>query len=332
MVNNAIYNNPPYANGRLADIHITEDGSDYYYAYCAFSGFMAILILGLARRKRRTDRIFYYLCATINIMMCLSYYAMGSNLGMTPIDVEFHRTWPRVRGDAREIFWVRYVQWFINTPLILSILLLPTSLPAPKFLFTLFLNQTMIIMGLVGAVTSTKYKWGFFGFGCAALFYVLFTLLFSARKHARRHGKEVTRIYMIGIIYQFILWICYPICWGVSDGGNVIAPDSEAVYYGILDILAVPFFSIMVLILTRKLDLAALGLRSHDYDDEIGEIVVGHEKKRGATGPMLGPIRRSSSSIARGGPEVLDHPQHTHGNNTTGGLDVGNNTGNATAV
>lgn len=164
---------------------------------------MALLILGLARMKRRTDRIFYYLCATISefplllnyafripnhgnkidVMMCISYYTMGSNLGMTPVSVEFNRGTPRVRGDFREIFWVRYVQWlvstscshenglelikvscnrFINTPLILSIMLLPASLPAPKFLFTIFLNQTMIIMGLVGAVTSTTYKWGLF--------------------------------------------------------------------------------------------------------------------------------------------------------------------------
>lgn len=50
-----------------------------------------------------------------DVMMCLSYYAMGSNLGMTPISVEFKHSpaAPRVEGFAREIFWVRYVQWYV---------------------------------------------------------------------------------------------------------------------------------------------------------------------------------------------------------------------------
>lgn len=139
---------------------------------------------------------------------------------------------------------------------------------------------------------------------------------------------------MICILYQLILWICYPICWGVSEGGNIIAPDSEAVYYGILDILAVPFFSILVLLLTRKLDLGLLGLRSRDYDDEYvvrGEKHAVHHHN-GAGGPMLGPERRrSSSSSARArGVGTMDHAAaHNHGTTTTtngGVVDAGNNT------
>jgi bacteriorhodopsin len=38
-------------------------------------------------------------------------------------------------------------------------------------------------------------------------------------------------------LYFTTMWLLYPIAWGVSEGGNVIPPDSEAVFYGVLDIM-----------------------------------------------------------------------------------------------
>lgn len=75
-------------------------------------GFTGIVIIGLSLTKRRTDRLFFYLCATVNVTASIAYYSMGSNLGMTPIEVEFQRGSARVRGNAREVFWVRYVDWY----------------------------------------------------------------------------------------------------------------------------------------------------------------------------------------------------------------------------
>ena len=57
----------------------------------------------------------------------------------------------------------------------------------------------------------------------------------------------------------------YPIAWGVCEGGNVIAPDSEAVFYGILDLLAKPVFGALLIWAHRGIDPATLGLRLADY-------------------------------------------------------------------
>jgi hypothetical protein len=32
--------------------------------------------------------------------------------------------------------------------------------------------------------------------------------------------------------YLSFIWMLYPICWGVSDGGNVISPLKEMIFYG----------------------------------------------------------------------------------------------------
>lgn len=57
---------------------------------------------------------------------------------------------------------------------------------------------------------------------------------------------------------------------------NVIAPDSEAVFYGVLDFLAKPVFGALLLWGHRNIDPARLGLQIRDYNDD----TMVHEKRR----------------------------------------------------
>lgn len=76
-----------------------------------WAGFVGIVMIGCSLTKHRTDRLFFYLTAAINVTASIAYYTMGSNLGFTPIAVEFRRSDSHVSGLQREIFWVRYVDW-----------------------------------------------------------------------------------------------------------------------------------------------------------------------------------------------------------------------------
>lgn len=124
----------------------------------------------------------------------------------------------------------------------------------------------MIICGLVGALVKSSYKWGYFVFGCAAFFAVIWTLTYTGRKHANFLGDDVGRVYTMTSVWTIFLWFIYPIAWGVSEGGNVIHPDSEAVFYGILDILAKPVFGALLLFGHRNIAPARLGLSVRDYN------------------------------------------------------------------
>ena len=126
------------------------------------SGFV---FLGLAFRKNRRDRIFHYITAAVVFVAAIAYFTMGSNLGFTPIQVEFQRSDPKVRGNFREIFYVRYIDWFITTPLLLMDLLLTAGMPWPTLLWVILVDEIMIVTGLVGALVESSYKWGYFAFG-----------------------------------------------------------------------------------------------------------------------------------------------------------------------
>jgi len=144
----------------------------------------------------------------------------------------------------------------------------------------------MIVTGLVGALVRSRYKWGYFAFGCAALFYILYQLAWEARRHANALGKDIGRTFLICGSLTSLLWLLYPVAWGVCEGGNLIAPDSEAVFYGVLDFLAKPIFGALLIwgefsscvkhqnaranrfAGHRNIDPGRLGLRIRDYDED----------------------------------------------------------------
>ena len=184
-------------------------------------------------------------------------------------------------AGTREIFYVRYIDWTITTPLLLLDLLLTAGLPTPTIAITILADEVMIICGLVGALTSTSYKWGYWLFGMLAFFYVVYTLVLDGRKHAKALGPNVNKVYNACGVLTIFLWFLYPIAWGLAEGGNVIHPDSEAIFYGILDVFAKPVFGAMLIIGHKNITPAELGLNIRDITD-----TSVHEKNTGtgATG------------------------------------------------
>lgn len=61
----------------------------------------------------------------------------------------------------------------------------------------------------------------------------------------------------------------YPVSWGLCEGGNVITPDDEAVFYGCLDFCAKPIFSILLLWGHWNIEPSRLGLRIASADELI---------------------------------------------------------------
>lgn len=252
--------------GQQSDLAITSHGSDWYFAVCALMGVSTLVFMGLALRKPYSERIFHYITAAITATACIAYFSMGSNLGQVPIQAEFIRPGSSQVSAAgtREIFYARYIDWAITTPLLLLDLLLTAGLPTSTILATIFADEVMIVTGLIGALTQTSYKWGYWTFGMVALFYIAYNLIIVGRAHANAIGGAPRKTYFrLGVFLTF-LWFIYPIAWGVSEGGNVVHPDSEAIFYGVLDVLAKPIWGALLIWGHRNIMPSQLGLRIRD--------------------------------------------------------------------
>lgn len=99
-----------------ADIRITSHGSYVYWAITAVMIFATMCFLGLSFRVPRSKRVFHYITAAITMTASIAYFTMASNLGYAAIIQEFQRGDPLVRGVYREIFYVRYIDWVVTTP------------------------------------------------------------------------------------------------------------------------------------------------------------------------------------------------------------------------
>ncbi|ORX41179.1 hypothetical protein BD324DRAFT_640780 [Kockovaella imperatae] len=292
--NHAIDTNPP--NG--TDIHITRRGSSWLWAVFSIMAVSDLIIIGWHFMVPRGQRVFHQLAAIILTTASIAYFAMASDLGFAAITTEFSgHGFPA--GTYRQIW---YIDWVITTPALLLELVLASALPLSDIITLIFFDLVMIITGLIGALVPSRYKFGFFAFGCAALFYIWWALLGPARTSARTIGAPFKRSLTISAAYLSFIWLLYPIAWGVSDGGNVISPDSEMVFYGILDLLAKPVFCFLHLWQLSRLALTLLQLRSGKFSAYASDTTTLHNEKvghhgAGTTGVTAGPGRHSDATV-----------------------------------
>ncbi|ROV88105.1 hypothetical protein VSDG_09386 [Cytospora chrysosperma] len=304
-----------------ANLNITTRGSDWLFTVCAIMGVSTLIFMGLAMTKPRTHRLFHYITAGITAVACIAYWSMGSGLGQTPIQAEFVRPGSSkvFAAGTREIFYVRYIDWFVTTPLLLTDLLLTAGLPWPTILITILADEIMIVCGLVGALTKTSYKWGYWVFGMFAFFFVIYELVFDGRRHANALGGSVKRTFLHCGVLTIFLWFLYPIAWGLAEGGNVIHPDSEAIFYGILDILAKPVFGMLLVFGHNTIDPLQLGLAIREPG---GHVHAGEKSHFDHAGPAVAANNGATNhgSINNGVTNNgIGHNGITHNGNTNNG-------------
>lgn len=166
------------------------------------------------------------------------------------------------------------VDWVITTPALLLELVLASGLPLSDIITLCFFDLVMIITGLIGALVVSSYKWAYFTFGDVALVYIWFVLFGPARSSAGAISAAHQKSFTSSAALLSFLWLLYPIAWGLADGGNVISPDSEMVFYGILDFIAKPVFCFFHLWQLSKLDLTMLQLHSGKFS--VGQVGDGN--------------------------------------------------------
>ena len=216
-------NQAVFVNPSNADIHLNRWGSswDWMIFTVMVASLFLVLVIGAIRRHTAVHALYAAVLAT----SVLAYFSMASNLGATPIPVEF-RGGPGV--VTRQIFFARHVEWIITTPLLVLSLLLLTTFTLSHIFTACFAMVLATTAALLASLTPSKYKFGYFVLGIAALVYVLVTFV----RGIRRAVSGYTASYTFGIAWLTGLFLLYPICWGVSEGGNVIGVNAEVCSIG----------------------------------------------------------------------------------------------------
>ncbi|MCW3039922.1 MAG: hypothetical protein JWM31_1827 [Solirubrobacterales bacterium] len=190
------------------------------------------------------------------LLAATSYLAMSQGLGIVEV-------------GGREVYFARYLDWVITTPLLL-LGLITLALPSitshgqsrdrtALVASILGADVLMVVTGLVGVLASDKgARYLFFAVGClffAGVVYALWVPLYTAAKQAgnRDAYRRLTSI-LTG------LWCIYPVFWLLgTEGSGTLGLTTEVGLYAIVDVTAKVGFGLLLVSAVRTFRHAPAG-------------------------------------------------------------------------
>lgn len=229
----------------------SETGFRALWVVCILMALASIAFFVMAARVPVQKRLFHVITAFITSIAFISYFAMATGDGLSWHSSVVNTTKSGVVEDIvkRQVFYARYVDWALTTPLLLLDLALIAGLNGSDIIITVFADLVMVLTGLFAAFGSTPTQvWGWYTIACVAFLVIVWQIGFNGR-HAVANKDAKTKAFVGGIsLFTLVLWTAYPIVWGVADGARRVSVDTEIIAYAVLDVLAKPVFGFWLLL------------------------------------------------------------------------------------
>ena len=189
------------------------------------------------------------------------------------------------RGGSRQIFYPKFILWAVSFPTYVLSLGLLSGVSWTTIVYHVFLSWIWILGYLTSSFTVSNYKWGFYAFSTIAWIFLATGTLTEGLRHAKRVG--VSRDYLILAGWVNLLWLQYPLAFGLTDAGNRIGVVGGFIWFGILDVLMIPVSTIAILAFSRRWDYGRLNIAFTQYG-RVKTTPGTFPEKEAATGPAGG--------------------------------------------
>ncbi len=143
------------------------------------------------------------------------------------------------------------------------------------------------------------------------MFGVFWELAIVGRRSAKLLGDDVHKSFVRCGVLTLVIWLLYPVAWGLCEGGNVITPNDEAVFYGCLDLIAKPVFSFALIWSHWNIAPERLGLRIMDPEELMTIRQKKHDEKE-KNGNGVGGVANGN-----GHTNGNMHPEYDNGTGNT---------------
>ncbi|KAI6955359.1 hypothetical protein KC321_g15807, partial [Hortaea werneckii] len=115
----------------------------------------SVVFSGMSWSVPMSKRLYHVITTLITITAALSYFAMASGHGASyhhVVERESHKHVPDTTHDIyREVYYARYIDWSITTPLLLLDLCLLAGMNGGSILIAIVADLIMILTGLFAA-------------------------------------------------------------------------------------------------------------------------------------------------------------------------------------
>merc|ERR1712225_190309 len=222
---------------------------------------------------------FYYLAFRVPVQKRLFHVITALITTFAHIVVkEAHKHTPdTVEHIFRQVFWARYVDWALTTPLLLLDLAFLAGMNGANITVTIVADLIMVLLGLFAAFGRTDgQKWGYYTIACIAYLVIVYQLAVPGRRAVAAKSNSTAKLFASIGGFTLILWTLYPVVWGIGDGARKWSVDAEIIAYAVLDVLAKPVFGFWLLFAHAKNASAIDGFWAHGLNNE-GSLRVGDD-------------------------------------------------------
>jgi bacteriorhodopsin len=173
-----------------------------------------------ALTREQQKRLFHLLTTFITAIATLSYFAQatgsGSSFSHHFVIVDHQHGLPTTLEHVfRQVFWARYVDWALTTPLILLNLAFLAGLDGSNILVALFADLAMVVTGLFFAYARTEApRWGWYAMSCVAYLVVVHQLVVPGRRAVLNKDRKIGKIFALIGGFTVVVWALYPVVWG----------------------------------------------------------------------------------------------------------------------
>jgi len=252
---------------------IDDSGSITLWVVFVIMLLSTITFAFMAWKQPVQKRLFHVLTTLITTFATISYFAMATGDGNAfkhIIVKETHNHTPdTIEHVFRQVFWARYIDWSLTTPLLLLDLAFLAGLNGANIFVTIVADLIMVLLGLFAAYGhGDGQKWGYYTMAIIAYLVVVYQLVVPGRRAVSAKHDSTAKLFASIGGFTLILWTLYPIVWAIGDGARKMSVDSEIIAYAVLDVLAKPVFGFWLLFAHGKSIASIDGFWSHGLNHE----------------------------------------------------------------
>ena len=205
-------------------------------------GVTTVVFVLMAFKAAPEKRKFYFTTCYVTAISTFAYYAMLSGQGWL------------ITPNCRQLFYVRYLEWFVTTPLILLDLGMIVGADMGLLAAVTGADMLMIFGGFMASISSGHIKWLWFVLSLMVFAPLVYVMIRGYRALVERSHPAVVEMYTKVSLLSAITWSLYPLVFIFSEGTGDWSPNFEIMMYGVLDILSKAVFGFILLLSHEGLD------------------------------------------------------------------------------
>ncbi|KAJ5273779.1 Rhodopsin archaeal/bacterial/fungal [Penicillium angulare] len=224
---------------QIQELHAT--GHRTLWVVTVLMGISSLAFYSLGSRVPLSKRVYHTLSALITTISFISYLALSTGQGISwkhDEIVSHHKHVPNTTDDVfRQVLWLRYVNWALTTPLILTNFALISGLPGAHLFSAIASNWVMLAAGLLGSFAGhTSARWGWLTLACIAFLTTLHHAGFHAQRAAKSKDALLRRFFGAFSGSAFVVFALFPVVLAIGALALKINVDTETVLFAIHDI------------------------------------------------------------------------------------------------